>query len=284
MDRRGNLLVASVFLAPAIFAVILLRLWPAALAAQQSLIAPGVEGYSFDNYTYIFSDPSFLNSLRVTFLFLVIVNPLQIGLALALAILLNTKLPGVGIWRTIIVLPIAIPPSVSAVVWGVAYRPDGPLNAVLQAMGIEPQRFLTSPDQAMASILVIVSWVGVGYWMTFLLAGLQDIPRSLYEAVEIDGANAWQRFWYVTLPQLRRPLTFVLVANTVANFLVFAPIQILTGGGPQGSTDLIMNQIYTRAFSSGDVSSGYAATVVLVLMVLVIVAIQFRMMSKENEA
>jgi multiple sugar transport system permease protein len=283
MDRRGNLLVASVFLAPAIFAVILLRLWPAALAAQQSLIAPGVEGYSFDNYTYIFSDPSFLNSLRVTFLFLVIVNPLQIGLALALAILLNTKLPGVGIWRTFIVLPIAIPPSVSAVVWGVAYRPDGPLNAVLQAVGMEPQRFLTSPDQAMASILVIVSWVGVGYWMTFLLAGLQDIPRSLYEAVEIDGANAWQRFWYVTLPQLRRPLTFVLVANTVANFLVFAPIQILTGGGPQGSTDLIMNQIYTRAFSAGDVSSGYAATVVLVLMVLVIVAIQFRMMSKENE-
>ena len=141
MDRRGNLLVASVFLAPAIFAVILLRLWPAALAAQQSLIAPGVEGYSLDNYTYIFTDPSFLNSLRVTFLFLVIVNPLQIGLALALAILLNTKLPGVGIWRTIIVLPIAIPPSVSAVVWGVAYRPDGPLNAVLQAMGVEPQRF-----------------------------------------------------------------------------------------------------------------------------------------------
>ena len=281
MSRRSNAVTAAMFLAPSVFAVVLLRLWPAALSLRESLLVPGVEGYSFGNYVYLFNDPVFLDSILTTFLFLVIVNPLQVSCALALALLMNSAVPGISLWRTIVVLPIAIPPSVSAVVWGVGYRPDGPINAVLQALGIEAQRFLTSPDQALASIIVIVSWVGVGYWMTFLLAGLQDIPRALYEAAAIDGADRWQRFRYVTLPLLRRPLTFVLVANTVANFLVFAPIQILTSGGPEGSTNLIMNEIFARAYTAGDISSAHAATVVLVAIVLVIVVIQFRLMSKD---
>ena len=281
MSRRSNAVAAAMFLAPSVFAVVLLRLWPAALSFRESLLVPGVEGYSFGNYVYLFNDPVFLDSILTTVLFLVIVNPLQVSCALALALLMNSAVPGISLWRTIVVLPIAIPPSVSAVVWGVGYRPDGPINAVLQALGIEAQRFLTSPDQALASIIVIVSWVGVGYWMTFLLAGLQDIPRALYEAAAIDGADRWQRFRYVTLPLLRRPLTFVLVANTVANFLVFAPIQILTSGGPEGSTNLIMNEIFARAYTAGDISSAHAATVVLVAIVLVIVVIQFRLMSKD---
>lgn len=282
MSPRHAFLVASAFLAPAFLAVTLLRLWPAALAFERSLVAPRATSYSLENYRYIFTDPVFLNSLAVTFRFLLIVNPLQISLALALALLVNARMPAIGLWRALIFLPIAIPPSVSATVWGIAYRPDGPLNAVWTSLGFEPLRFLTSPDQALLSIVAIVSWVGVGYWMTFLLAGLQDIPRSLYEAVEIDGANAFQRFRYVTLPQMRRPLTFVFVANTVANFLVFAPVQILTGGGPQGSTDLIMFQIYDRAFAMSDTPSAYAATTVLVSMVLLIVILQFRLMERDG--
>jgi multiple sugar transport system permease protein len=180
-------------------------------------------------------------------------------------------------------LPIAIPLSVSSVVWGVGLRPDGPINATLVALGFETQRFLTSTDLALSSIILICSWVGCGYWMTFILAGLQEIPKSLYEAVRIDGANTWQAFRYVTLPQLRRTLTFVLVANTVANFLVFAPVQILTQGGPLGSTNLIMNEIFTLGFVQGDRSSAAAATVVLVAVVLVVVLIQFRLMSAPED-
>jgi multiple sugar transport system permease protein len=131
----------------------------------------------------------------------------------------------------------------------------------------------------------MVSWVGVGYWMTFLVAGLKDIPGSLYEAAEIDGASRWQQFRFITLPQLRRPLTFVLVADTVANFLVFAPVQILTGGGPEGSTDLIMNNLYSRAFITNDTSGAAAQTLILVSIVVFVVAIQFRlMMPKEGQA
>ncbi len=283
MLHRNKLLAAAAFLAPAVIAVIFLRIWPATSAIHESLLAPGETIYSFENYAYIFSDPIFVRSLQVTLVFLVVVAPLQIAIALALALLVNAAIPFVGLWRAIILLPVAIPQSVSAVVWGVAFRPDGPVNALLVAMGLEPQRFLTSSDQAMGSIIVIVSWIGVGYWMTFILAGLQDIPKSLYEAVRIDGANRLQQFWYVTLPQLRRPLTFVLVANTVANFLVFAPVQILTSGGPQGSTNLIMNEIYTRAFVSGDRSSAMAATVILVAAVLAVVLVQFRMMRSPED-
>ena len=263
--------------------MLLLRLWPAALAVHDSLIAPRATSYSLENYRYLFSDPLFVKSTWITIVYCLIVNPLQIAAALALALLVNARLPLVGLWRTLIFVPVAVPQSVSAVVWGVAYRPDGPLNAMLGAVGLAPQPFLTSPDQALASIILVVSWIGVGYWMTFLLAGLQDIPKTLYEAARIDGANAWQLFVHITLPQLRRPLTFVLVANTVANFLVFAPVKILTQGGPRGSTNLIMNEIYTRAFSSGDPSSASAATVILVATLLLIVVIQFRLMRPSNE-
>jgi multiple sugar transport system permease protein len=254
------------------------------MALRDSLIAPGATGFSLENYVYIFTDPEFQNTLRTTLLFAVIVNPLQIAVALGLALLMNNKLPMTGFWRSLILLPVAIPQSVSAVVWGVAYRPDGLLNSLLAAVGIAPQPFLTEPNPAFLSIILVVSWIGVGYWMTMLITGLQDIPKSLYEAVTIDGANAWQRFRYVTLPQLRRPLTFVLVADTVANFLIFAPVQILTKGGPQGATNLIMNDIYTRAFEQGDRGSAAAATVVLELLVLVIVSVQFRLMSDSREA
>jgi multiple sugar transport system permease protein len=279
MNRIRNIRAAALFLAPALIAVIVLRLWPAVLAVHQSLLAPRATSYSLENYTYIFGDPVFQNSIWVTLLYSIIVNPLQIVISLFLALVMNNSLKFTGFWRSIVFLPVAIPQSVSAVVWGVAYRPDGPLNAILAAIGIGPQRFITSPDQALGSIIVVVSWIGVGYWMTMLIAGLQDIPGMLYEAATIDGANMWQKFRYITLPQLRRPLTFVLVADTVANFLVFAPVQILTYGGPQGSTDLIMNEIYTRAFINSDPGSAAAATVVLVALVLVIVVIQFRMMS-----
>ncbi|TYB90146.1 carbohydrate ABC transporter permease [Oceaniovalibus sp. ACAM 378] len=282
MTQRSAILAALAFLMPALVSVFLLRLWPAAVAVNTSLIPPGGGGYSLENFRYIFTDPVFLNSLKVTIVFLLIVNPLQIAISLALALLMNTMVPLIGFWRTVILLPVAIPQSVSAVVWGVALRPDGLVNAVLVALGMEPQRFLTSSDQALASIILIVSWIGVGYWMTFILAGLQDIPKSLYEAVRIDGANRWQQFRFVTLPQLRRPLTFVLVANTVANFLIFAPVQILTAGGPEGSTDLIMNTVYTQAFIISDPESAAASTVVLVGVVLLIVILQFRLMRAED--
>jgi multiple sugar transport system permease protein len=275
---------APLFLAPAVAAVLVLRVLPSAQAVFDSLRLPD-GGFGLGNFAFLFGDPGFQNSLKVTLVFALLVNPLQIGLALAIAVLLNDKVPASGLWRTALLLPVAIPQSISAVIWSVIFRPDGPLNAVFAALGLPEQRFLTSVDQALFCIIVMVSWIGVGYWMTFLVAGLKDIPASLYEAATIDGASPWQQFRYVTLPQLRRPLTFVLVADTVANFLIFAPVQILTGGGPEGSTDLIMNNLYSRAFITNDAGGAAAQTLILVAIVVTVVSVQFRLMlPKEGQA
>jgi len=270
-----------------VLAAALLRVWPLLRAAWDSLHTTplGIEAATWaglDQFRRLFDDPTFLNSLKVTTVFGVIINPLQIAAALALALLFNQRLPGVGLMRTLVILPVAIPQSVSAVIWAIAFRPDGPLNGVLDLFGIPPQRYLTSPDQALWSIMLVVSWIGVGYWMMFLVAGLKEIDPQLYEAAALDGASGWQSFWHVTVPQLKRQIAFVLVADTISNLLLFAPVQILTKGGPDGSTDLIMNDIFERAYVQADVGGAAAATVVLVTVALVIVVIQFRLLSRSG--
>jgi len=280
---RGDSGTACLFLLPALLAVVAMRLWPSVLAVVSALnMSETGFRLGLGNFAFLFTDPEFLGALKTTVLFSVLVNPIQIALALGLALLLNRELPGGGLWRTLLLLPAAVPQSVSAVIWGVAMRPYGPLNGALRRLHLPPQPFLTSSFQALPAIILIASWVGVGYWMTFLIAGLKDIPASLYEAAAIDGANSWQRFRHITLPGLRRPLTFVLVADTVANMLLFAPVQILTKGGPQGTTNLVMNDIYTRAFVADDPSGAAAATVVLVAVVLVVVGLQFRLMMERD--
>ncbi|HEY0530125.1 MAG TPA: sugar ABC transporter permease [Actinoplanes sp.] len=286
--RLGDLPIAATFLLPAVLAAVLLRLWPTVRALWDSMhsTALGVEATHWAGlaqYHTIFGDPAFRNALKITVLFGIIVNPVQIVVALALAVVFNERIRGAGLMRTLVFLPVAIPQSVSAVIWAVAFRPDGPLNGVLARLGIPSQGFLTSRDQALASIIVVVSWIGVGYWMMFLVAGLKEIDPTLYEAAALDGAGRWARFRHVTVPQLQHQIAFVLVADTVSNLLVFAPVHILTGGGPNGRTDLIMNNVFERAYTQGDLGAAAAATVVVVVVALVIVMIQFRLLSRGSD-
>lgn len=265
------------FLLPAIVLLLLLRVVPT-LQAFGEAVPLSSERSPLSNFAYIFTDPSFWNSVKVTLLFSVVINPLQIALALGLAVLLTRRLPLAGLWRTLLLLPIAVPQVVSAIVWLVLLRPDGPLNGIAQALGLPSVPWLTEPGWSLVSIIIVCSWVGVGYWMTFLVTGIREIPESLYEASAIDGAGPWRQFWNITIPGLRRPLLFVLVADTVSNFLIFAPVRVLTQGGPQGSTDLIMYNISERAYTFGDTEAASAATIVLVLIVVVVVAVQFRLL------
>ncbi|QMU96270.1 sugar ABC transporter permease [Microbacterium esteraromaticum] len=286
--RRGTALAALAFLAPALAALILLRLLPAGLAVRESFFARSFFGggeifVGFERYAELFTSPDFLNSLQVTLVFAIIINPLQVGAAFLLAYLYTRRAAGSRIWRSFVILPIAAPAAVAAVVWSVIYRPDGLANALLAVFGIPAQPFLNSPDQSLAAIIVLLSWTAVGYYMLFLIAGINDIPAELYEAASIDGASAWHKLWHITLPMCRRPLAFVLVADTVHNFLVFAPVQILTQGGPQGSTDLLMYDIYERAYTLGDTNAANAEVVVLVVITLLVVLAQFRLLGGEKE-
>lgn len=281
--RLGDLPIALTFLLPALLAAVVLRLWPTGRAVWDSLhstplgIAPR-HWVGLEQFRMLLGDPDFRNALKVTALFGIVVNPLQILTALALAVLFNERIRGAGLMRTLVFLPVAIPQSVSAVIWAVAFRPDGPLNGLLARLGIRGQGFLTAPDQALASIILVVSWIGVGYWMMFLIAGLKEIDPQLYEAAALDGAGRWARFRHVTIPQLSRQLTFVLVADTIANLLVFAPVNILTSGGPNGRTDLIMNDVFDRAYNQGDLGAAAAGTCVVVVIALAIVLVQFRLL------
>ena len=286
--RFGDLPIALTFLAPMLLAAIVLRIWPMGRALFDSFHSTPLGIFAskwvgLRQYRDLFQDPTFINTVKVTAIFGVVINPLQIAVALFLALLFNEPIRGAGFMRTLIFLPVAIPQSVSAVIWAIAFRPDGPLNGTLALFGIPGQRYITSTGQALLSIMLVVSWIGVGYWMMFLVAGLKEIDPTLYEAASMDGAGRWGRWRYVTIPQLRRQLAFVLVADTISNLLVFAPVQILTNGGPNGSTNLVMNDIFNRAYTQTDIGAAAAETVVLVVVALIIVVIQFQLLSRGDD-
>jgi multiple sugar transport system permease protein len=269
------------FLLPALLVIAFFRIYPAISGLLESLYATsfaagGVKQFvGLRNFEDVFSDPVAIQSIWVTLRFNLIVNPLQVCLALLIALLVNQAVRGVGFFRSIYLLPIAISLNVSAIVWGLMLSQNGLFNGMLRTIGLPAQPFLTSTEQALWSIIMMASWVGVPYWALFLLAGLQGIPRELYEAAEIDGANLWRRFTEVTFPLLRRVLVFVLVADTVANFLLFVPVLILTKGGPQLSTNTLMFEAYRRGFIYGDFGTSSAMISLLLAATLVVVGLEF---------
>jgi len=283
-ERALNTRTALLFLGPALLLIVILRIVPAVSAISNSLHSglPGslvaAEFVGLDVFADLFASSSFWSSVTQTLIFSVIINPLQIFLALVIAVLFSRGLPLTGLWRTVVFLPAAIPLTGSTIVWGIAMRPDGPINSILQAIGIPPQPFLTSPDQSVGSIILIASWIGVGYWMIFLIAGLNDIPEVYYEAAKIDGAGPIRTFVSITLPQLRRPLLLVLVADTVSNFVLFAPVHILTHGGPKGSTSFLMYDIFNRTYVLSDPYTASAQLVILLIIMISIVLVQFRLL------
>ena len=157
------------------------------------------------------------------------------------------------------------------------------MNSLLVAIGIPPQPFLTSDRQAMASVIAMVTWKGVGYWMVIFLGGLQAIPTVLREAARIDGASGWHYFWRVTLPLLMRTIVFVVVADTSINFLLFVPMYVMTQGGPSDTTTVLMFEIYRNAFVYFRLGYASAVSTVLLTVMLLVVFVQFRILRPQFE-
>jgi len=275
--------VLAVFLLPALVGLFVFKIYPIFHACYRSLytysFSKGADVFvGLDNFVQLFSDPSFINSLKVTFKFNAIINPIQILGALLLAELANRKVRGINIFRSLFLLPTAISLPLVSIIWGLLLSPNGFVNSLLSSLGIPKQPFLISQSQALYTIILIASWIGFSYWMIFLLAGLQEIPSMLYEASRIDGASSLQQFVYITLPMLKRPIAFATVGATTSNFLLFAPVYTLTRGGPGGSTDLLMYEAYISAYSYSDLGRSYAIIVVLLLMLLVLVGTELGML------
>ena len=190
-------------------------------------------------------------------------------------LLLMVKLKGQRVFRTIHLIPITVSFTIACTLWGVLLSPEqGLMNSILNLFGIPNQSFLNDSKQALGWVMVLATWKGLGYWALFFITGLEEVPPSLYEAASLDGAGYWQSLRYVTMPQMKRTFKFVIVSDTISNFILFVPAYVLTGGGPEGATDLLMYRIYRTAYKYSDVNQASAMIVILLVLLAVIVGLE----------
>jgi len=286
MVRQSSQALLVALLAPALLGLLVFRLYPIAIAVISSLYTTAHGSTAFaglGNYESLIGDHAFWRSLGVTLWFNLLVNPIQIGISLGLALLYVRKFPGASVYRVFFLIPIGVSVPVAAIVWRVMLSQGGLANGLLDLVGVAPQPWLTSSSLALYSIIAIATWKGASYWMIFIVGGLQNISPELYDAARVDGVRAWQRLLFITLPLLRPALLFVLAADVSINFLLFAPIYMLTQGGPAGSTDVLMYEAYKQGFIFGDMGRAMAMVVVIVAILLVVVGLQFRLLSAREQ-
>jgi len=221
-----------------------------------------------DNMRMLATDSRFWRAVANTFVFLSIHLPLQVASALMLALALNRPLAFRSFWRAAFFLPVVISGAVVAILWSNLYATDvGLINGVLVRIGLSPVPWLTNPSTAMPAIAAMVTWKNVGFYVIIYLAGLQYIPRSCTEAIEIEGATPWQRFRYLTLPLLLPQTILVVTLSTINGFQLFIEPYVMTGGGPLRRTYSIVLYLYTNAFAYQKM--GYAATIGVALALII---------------
>jgi multiple sugar transport system permease protein len=241
-----------------------------------------------EQYRRIWLDPSFQRALFNNALFALVVVPLQTAIALGLASLVNRPLRGMVFFRTVFFMPVVFPMALVSVIWIILYAPgaDGMMNAFLRIMTFglwQPRDFLNDPVLALPALMLLSLWQGVGFQMVILLAGLQAIPTTLYEAAAIDRGSAWNQFRYITLPQLRNTLIFVMLVTSILAFRLFDQVQIMTRGAPNDATTTVMFEAVKASFEEQKMAKGSAMTVIFFLIVLGITILQ-RIFVKEEKA
>jgi multiple sugar transport system permease protein len=233
----------------------------------------------------IVRDVVFMKALVNTLMFVAFVAPIQGGLALVLALLINQRLRGINAFRTIYFMPVVVSIVVVSLLWRFIYDgQDGLLNNILSALTFglfQPVDWLGNPDTALGSIIAMSIWQAVGFHMVIWLAGLQTISPTLYEAAAIEGASKWQTFRYVTWPGLRNTAVLVLIVITMQAFAVFAQIDVMTSGGPLDATQTLVFQAVQRGYGKQDISGGSVISVLLFIIVLSISLIQ-RWLTRER--
>jgi multiple sugar transport system permease protein len=285
--RRARDWYAYLFVGPSLLGVVAFLLLPMVIVLVLSffhwelLSDPTFAG--LDNYVRLFGDAETWHSVWVTVLYVLLSIPLQTVLAMGLALMLNQRVKGVKIFRSMFVVPWMATPIVMGLVWNWIFDPrDGAINSALALAGITGPDWLSDRAWALPAIALVSIWQYTGYNMLFFLAGLQGIPQELYDAASTDGAAPAQRFWRVTLPLLNPTMFFVMVTNLIGAFQVFDTVFVMTDGGPSGSTEVINFRIYATAFREFDF--GYASTLSMLLfaIILVVTLVQVRFFSKRT--
>lgn len=274
--------IGVVFVAPAALYLVVFQLFPVLYGLALSFTeysplsrsAPRPVGLA--NYAALLHDSDFGKALWVTGKYVLMVLPLTVLIALGLALLANRPFRGVGFFRSALYVPHIVSLTVVAMVWLWMYSPDGLVNHWLGGLGLPGQRWLLDQDTALAAASAMRIWKALGSNMVLLLAGLQGIPRDLYEAASVDGAGWRHKFRYVTLPGLRPMLTYVVAMDIIFLAQGFAEIFVLTQGGPLGSTTTVNYLVYTEAFQYNSFGSASAMAFVLFALIVSFSAVAVR--------
>ena len=275
------------FVAPATLHLLVFALLPMAYAFVISLYKYQIfrENPQFtgiQNYSLALSEDPFRNALWQSFRYALLSVPLGMALALVVALMVNQKLRGMAIFRTLYYIPAISSGVAIAMLWTYVFLPDsGLINMATSLFGIESKDFLNKTEWAMWALVFMSMWVGLGPRMVLFLAGLINIPQSLYEAAQLDGASPWKQFWKVTLPMLVPTTFFVMVTSTIGAMQVFTPVYMMTKGGPEESTDVVGYHIYTEAWVNFNTGLASAKSFVLLAVIVVISIFQLRMMRSQ---
>lgn len=266
------------FVAPAMLIFAVFTLLPVAIALYLSFtnydVFTKMDWIGAANYQDVFDDEFFWRALWNTVTYSAWSIPLSMAIGLGFALLLNQKLRGVGLYRTIYYVPVVTSMVAVAMIWVQLFDPlYGVLSNALEAIGLKGIDWLGDPKLAMPSIIAVSVWKVIGWNMLIYLAGLQGIPDYLREAAAIDGANRWQTFWRITLPLLQPTTFFIFVTSLIGAFQVFDVVYVMTGGGPANATTTLVHQIYNAAFKALDM--GYAAAMSFVLFGIILVVSLF---------
>ena len=231
----------------------------------------------FDNYTLLFSDPVFWKALRVTVTYALITLPLSVIVGITFAILLNQKIRGISVYRTIFYLPSIVPLVASSIIWIWIFRGDegGLLNNFLSKLNIPGPLWLNDPKWALIALIIMSLW-SLGNSVLIYLAGLQDIPKTLYEAADIDGAGFFYKLFFITIPMLTPTIFFNLIIGIISTFQYFIPAYVMTSGGPEHATTFYSLYAYQNAFE--DFKFGYASSMawILFLIILLLTVLAFK--------
>lgn len=288
-QRTQEMAIAYLFLMPALIALGISVFWPALQAFYLSFTSFGIDLTAAPtwvggaNLQQLFRDPVFWQTVGNSLLYLVGVVPVLTIAPLLLAILVNRALPGMHWLRVAYYSPVVISMVVAGIAWRWLFAENGFLNQLLTSIGILGQGipWLTSPSLALASVMVVTLWKGIGYYMVIYLAGLQTIPQDLYEAGRIDGADGWRRHWHITIPLIRPYGVLVAVISAISATKVFEEVYVMTQGGPRNSSKTIVYYIYEQAFEKLEISYACALGLVLFLAILSLSALRLWITPKD---
>lgn len=281
--RRREMLEGLAFLAPSFLLLLVFVIIPIISAfllgfMEWKYLSRDPRFIGLGNYDYLLRRPDLWRAIKNTLYFAVLKIPLDMVLALLIALLLNRGLRGQAFYRTVYFLPVITSTVAVSAVWRWIYDPQlGLANAALDVVGFPQQTWLSDPKLAMPAVALVALWKGLGYDIIIYLAGLQGIPETYYEAAKIDGASAWQQFRYVTWPLLSPVTYFVLIMSVINSFKVFGQVHVLTPqGGPLRSTEVLVLYVYRLAFQQFQFGRASATAVVLFIIVLSITVVQRR--------